>query len=98
MIKDGFKCQWCDKIFANARQLGGHTSRSHKGLSESYRKKCEVHESRRLQRAALKKAQQQLNINSRTLKCSADKKRLLELKMEFLRTMKLAEDVPDNSQ
>ena len=30
------KCQMCGKVFQTNVQLGGHTSRAHKGLSPSY--------------------------------------------------------------
>ena len=34
-----FKCSHCSLTFLRSHELGGHTSRAHKGLSEDYKRK-----------------------------------------------------------
>ena len=39
-----FACKHCKKIYPCPRTLGGHISKRHKGMSESYTKKINVRE------------------------------------------------------
>ncbi len=59
MIKRGrevFKCDICDREFASSTALGGHTSKSHPGLSERYSSKLVIRRSRDLHRQLHKDA------------------------------------------
>ena len=48
-----FACKHCGKIYPCPRTLGGHISKRHKGMSESYTKKINVREQRKHLRVAL---------------------------------------------
>jgi uncharacterized C2H2 Zn-finger protein len=48
-------CPYCDRKFFKHQALGGHISRSHKGMSEIYQKKKEKRKEREPNRAFLSK-------------------------------------------
>ena len=57
---DKLKCRFCGKTFKKSAQLGGHTSKMHKGQSEKYKTKCETHQRRAADRKAYALAKEQL--------------------------------------
>ena len=52
------RCKLCDKVFKTNVQLGGHTSRAHKGQSSSYSNKIAIRDARTKIRESLAKAKE----------------------------------------
>lgn len=52
-------CKFCGTVFSSGREMGGHISRMHSGLSESFKHKTRIHlinREQRNRRENLKKA------------------------------------------
>ena len=56
-----YVCKTCHSVYESSQQLGGHTSRSHPGSSEDYKKKLAIRASRAPERAAHKLAKKQFS-------------------------------------
>ena len=54
--EEGATCKICHKKFATTAQLGGHTSKVHKGSSINYKLKMAIRDSREADREALSRA------------------------------------------
>ena len=54
--EEGVSCKICHKKFATTAQLGGHTSKVHKGCSINYKLKMSIRDNREADREALSRA------------------------------------------
>ena len=53
-----FDCPHCPKKYTSSRALGGHTSKQHQGMSETYLRKMQVRQQRIGHRMALQMAKE----------------------------------------
>ena len=53
-----FRCPFCDKCFDKSQALGGHKSKVHPGMSQSYIAKKMVRQRREIERKILAKAKE----------------------------------------
>lgn len=59
-LVNSFKCDFCDRIFKNGQALGGHISQSHPKLSNKYKQKIEIRNSRTERREIIYLARRKL--------------------------------------
>ena len=77
----------CGKVFETNVQLGGHTSRTHKGQSESYKLKMETRERRAVDREALALAKKKVGDQANFKSFSAYKNELDRVRREVKATL-----------
>ena len=83
-----FSCSYCDKKYESSRQLGGHISKAHGGLSASYAAKQITRKEREEDRYYLQLAKQELLLKGVDIK--SKRQQVTKLKKEMMNARKVA--------